>query len=365
MSYVSAILRPWCPAERGSILADSCVDIEGRSRHAIILSTDNEGRSSSLLSLSAPTSKTNITASIEERVHLLEVPCCGHDPPRPGRGCICYLASEILHRSKSLNVFKRQPYVPRRNWLRLRSDPIEAGKGGGRSSPKQEGIRRESYTDNRLSGINHRRTSSEIHEWLRLPCLQTLQVDQELKRELEVKLALSSLVCAVSDKASTERLEQTSSEVMLLEKTRKAGATQNEASLKAELQKTNATVAKMQAEINAAQRWQMSMEDLEAKLMARIEELKAMAEVRQQALVKPGRLAETGTSTKYIRSFLHPRASSWLCFPAYYLCRWRQSKVHGCTALDSSLIFLAYIVSQYNLRSFSGPCRSPVGMPWR
>lgn len=87
-------------------------------------------------------------------------------------------------------------------------------------------------------------------------------------------------MCTVADKASTQRLEQTSSEVVLLEKARTAGAMKNEASLKAELQKTNAVVAKMQAEIEAARGWQMNLDDLEVKLMARMDELKALAEVR-------------------------------------------------------------------------------------
>ncbi|CAM9812348.1 unnamed protein product [Scytosiphon promiscuus] len=124
------------------------------------------------------------------------------------------------------------------------------------------------------------------------------QVDQELKRELEVKLALSSLVCAVADKASMQRLEQTSSIAMQLEKTRKAGAVKDEASLKAELQKTNATVARMQSEINAGRGWQISLDDLEVKLVARIEELKALAEAAEStaaiAKVDASAALETG-----------------------------------------------------------------------
>lgn len=108
------------------------------------------------------------------------------------------------------------------------------------------------------------------------------QAEQELKKELEVKLAVSSLVCAVADNASTQRLEQNSSEVARLEAKREAGYMEREASLRAELGKTNTAVAGLQADIRAAKGWQKGVDNLELKLMARIAELKAIAEVIQQ-----------------------------------------------------------------------------------
>lgn len=105
------------------------------------------------------------------------------------------------------------------------------------------------------------------------------QAEQELKKDLEVKLAVSSLVCTIADNASTQRLEQSSSEVAQLEALREAGAMEREASLRAELAKTNAVVAGLQADIGAARGWQTGVDNLELKLMAYIEDLKAMVEV--------------------------------------------------------------------------------------
>ncbi|CAM9151764.1 unnamed protein product, partial [Laminaria digitata] len=109
------------------------------------------------------------------------------------------------------------------------------------------------------------------------------QAEQELKDDLEVKLAVSSLVCAVSDQASTQKLEQRASEELKLEKKRKIRATANEGKLKAELGKTNATVSSLQADLGAATAWRLGVDELESKLMARIEELKAMAEAARSA----------------------------------------------------------------------------------
>lgn len=107
------------------------------------------------------------------------------------------------------------------------------------------------------------------------------QAEKELKEELEVKLAVSSLVSTVADNASMHRLEQGSSEVIRLEgKMRRAEAAEREGGLRAELQKTNVVVARLQAEINSARGWQAGVDDLRLKLMSQIEELKAMVEVR-------------------------------------------------------------------------------------
>lgn len=77
------------------------------------------------------------------------------------------------------------------------------------------------------------------------------------------------------------RLKQGSSEVIRLEeRMRRAEAAEREGGLRAELQKTNVVVARLQAEINSARGWQAGVDDLKLKLMSQIEELKAMVEVR-------------------------------------------------------------------------------------
>lgn len=117
-----------------------------------------------------------------------------------------------------------------------------------------------------------------------LPSVTRAQAEKELKDDLEVKLAVSSLVCAVSDKASTQRLDQRASEELKFEKKRKLKATTSEGKLKAELGKTNATVSSLQADVGAAVAWRKGVDELESKLMAHIEELKATAEVRKKTI---------------------------------------------------------------------------------
>eukprot|EP00903_Cladosiphon_okamuranus_P005748 g5703.t2 len=108
------------------------------------------------------------------------------------------------------------------------------------------------------------------------------QAEKELKEELEVKLAVSSLVCTVADNASTRRLEQGSSEVTRLEeKMRRAEAVEREGGLRAELAKTNAVVAGLQAEVSSSRGWQTGVDDLKLNLTSRIEELKAMVEAAE------------------------------------------------------------------------------------
>lgn len=107
------------------------------------------------------------------------------------------------------------------------------------------------------------------------------QAEKELKEELEVKLAVSSLVCTVADNASTHRLEQGSTEVMRLgEKLRMAEAVENEGGLRAELGKTNVIVSSLQADVNSVRGWQTRVDNLELQLVSRIEEIKVMVEVR-------------------------------------------------------------------------------------
>lgn len=109
----------------------------------------------------------------------------------------------------------------------------------------------------------------------------TIQAEKEMKEELEVKLAVSSLVCTIADNASTRRLEQGSSEVIRLEeKMRGAEVVEREGGLRAELAKTNVVVASLQAEISSVRGWQTGVDDLRLRLTSRIEELKGMVEVR-------------------------------------------------------------------------------------
>lgn len=133
------------------------------------------------------------------------------------------------------------------------------------------------------------------------------QAEKELKEELEVKLALSSLVCAVADNASTQRLEQGSSDVVRLEeKLRRAEAVESEGGLRAELAKTNAVVASLQGEINSARGWQTGVDDLKLTLMSQIEELKVKVQVRQineqQALGRNQVSRKSGLTTAVLSS---------------------------------------------------------------
>lgn len=126
-----------------------------------------------------------------------------------------------------------------------------------------------------------------------------------------MKLAVSSLVCTVADNASTQRLKQRSVEVARLEADREAGAMEREVSLKTELGKTNAVVAALQADISAAKGWQAGVHNLELKLMARIEELKAMAEV-----CKVGLCASGQQRRRHKRP--HHKCSTW--YLHYFVC---------------------------------------------
>lgn len=115
------------------------------------------------------------------------------------------------------------------------------------------------------------------------------------------------MVCSVADKASTQRLEQSSLEVVRREEMRKAGVMESEASLKAELAKTNAVVARLKADISVARAWQTGVDNLEVKLMARIEELRVMAEVRLWDLCQWEKLSYTSIyeSKKSVHAAAH------------------------------------------------------------
>ncbi|CAM9150550.1 unnamed protein product [Ectocarpus sp. 12 AP-2014] len=167
-----------------------------------------------------------------------------------------------------------------------------------RAESRERNLALEEVLDERASGLEERLTeidngsakkrrvnelTRETGAWIGEVERRVRQAEKELKEELEVKLAVSSMVCSVADKVSTQRLEQSSLKVVRLEEMRKAGAMESEASLKAELAKTNAVVASLKADIGVARAWQTGVNNLEVKLMARIEELRTMAEAAESA----------------------------------------------------------------------------------
>ncbi|CAM9761139.1 unnamed protein product, partial [Ectocarpus sp. 13 AM-2016] len=167
-----------------------------------------------------------------------------------------------------------------------------------RAESRDRNLALEEVLDERASGLEERLTEIDdvsakkrrVNELMRETGTRigaverrVRQAEKELKEELEVKLAVSSMVCSVADKASTQRVEQSSLEVVRLEEMRKAGAMESEASLKAELATTNAVVASLKADIGVARAWQTGVDNLEVKLIARIEELRTMAEAAESA----------------------------------------------------------------------------------
>lgn len=102
---------------------------------------------------------------------------------------------------------------------------------------------------------------------------------------MEVKLALSSLVCTVADKDSTERLDQRASEELQLLTKHKEEAIANDGSLRKALGKTNLIVANMQTDLGVATAWQEGVDKVESSLLARIEELNGLAEVGENRTV--------------------------------------------------------------------------------
>lgn len=109
-----------------------------------------------------------------------------------------------------------------------------------------------------------------------------VQAEQELKEELEVKVALSSLVCNVADKASAQRLDQRASEEQQVETKRKAEATASKGDLRIELRNINAAIESIQTDLITAREWQKGAAELESKLLARMEELTVKTEVCKQ-----------------------------------------------------------------------------------
>ncbi len=55
---------------------------------------------------------------------------------------------------------------------------------------------------------------------------------------------------------------------------------EGETNLRAELEKTNKVLKRLQADVNVAREWQTGADSLQFKLMAQIEDLKGIAEVR-------------------------------------------------------------------------------------
>lgn len=111
------------------------------------------------------------------------------------------------------------------------------------------------------------------------------QAERELKDDLEVKLVVSSLVCTVADKASTQNSLERAAEDTRLEKVKLAGVVEGETNLRAELEKTNKVVKSLQTDFDATREWQTGADSLRLKLMGQIEELKVIAEVRLVAEV--------------------------------------------------------------------------------
>lgn len=135
-----------------------------------------------------------------------------------------------------------------------------------------------------------------VHKHASIPAL-LLQAERELKEEVEVQLALSSLVCTVADKDSAQRLDQRASEELQLLTKHKETAIANDGNLWRELGKTNAVVANMQTDLGAAKAWQEGVDKVESRLLARIEELRSLAEVgasrvRPIAIVRYGAARE-------------------------------------------------------------------------
>lgn len=117
-----------------------------------------------------------------------------------------------------------------------------------------------------------------MHRHASIPTL-LLQAERELKEKVEVQLALSSLVCTVADKESSQRLDQRASEELQLLTKHKETAIANDGNLWKELGKTNAVVANMQTDLGEAKAWQEGVDKVESRLLAPIEELRSLAEV--------------------------------------------------------------------------------------
>lgn len=98
-----------------------------------------------------------------------------------------------------------------------------------------------------------------------------------MKDNLEVKLALFSLVSTVTDRASAQQLDESVSRELRLGAERKAGTAASDENMRDELRATNVKVAKMREDLKSARGWQEGDDELEHKLMARIEEFQAVA----------------------------------------------------------------------------------------
>lgn len=107
------------------------------------------------------------------------------------------------------------------------------------------------------------------------------QAEQELRDELEVKLVASSLVCTVADMASVQGLRHHATEERRQETVRLATSTVNDGeNMRLEMNKTNALVAILQADVEAVKGQQeKAIGEMEACLLMRIQELTMMTEV--------------------------------------------------------------------------------------
>lgn len=106
------------------------------------------------------------------------------------------------------------------------------------------------------------------------------QAEQDLKDEMEVKLAVTSLVCSVNERNSDQRLVDRTAENRHTGALQKTKTTAREDGLRAEVDSISALVTKVQTDLAAATGDQnRAIDDLRADLVGRISDLEAMAEV--------------------------------------------------------------------------------------
>lgn len=96
-----------------------------------------------------------------------------------------------------------------------------------------------------------------------------------------MKLAVSSLVCTVADKASAQNLSERAMGAQRVERQQRAEAVKKERDLNVELRETKAIVATIQEDLNTTKgAQQKAIADLAADLIEQIKELRTMAVVR-------------------------------------------------------------------------------------
>lgn len=107
-----------------------------------------------------------------------------------------------------------------------------------------------------------------------------IQAKQDLEDGLEIKLAVSSLVCTVAEGASAQRLAERMPEERRVGAIQRGQATANERDLRAEMNKIHSVVASMQTDFAAAKgELERAIGDMRIDLLTRMMEPKAIAEV--------------------------------------------------------------------------------------